>query len=642
MKKAIVCVISALLVQLSLALTEKVGDYTWEYFIRDGKAQIGTLSENVAAVSPNPIGEIIVPSKLGGYIVERIDSWAFYGCNSMTKVQIPDCILHIGGSVFKNCSALQEVIIPPNVGKIDYSTFAECIALTNVVIPASVGEIGKYAFKGCSGLENIIVPNSVTNIQSCAFSECSGLQCMTLPFIGSKRGNTGTVDSVFGHIFGNTPGDGLVQVRQSLDDGITHLWATNYLSAALRDIRIVDETVVGYGAFFAMDMVTNISINAGISSIGGYAFRNCTGLKRISIPQGVVRLDSAAFRGCGLENVIVPLSVTNIGSLMFEKCISLKKAYIPKRFKGNLYASTFQNCTDDLQVIYYDEDMIYFDEMLTAENSSTSNIVTTCTGNCVVTFMWKCSCEPMIKGVPYDFLSFSIDGEQKELICGETEWMECSYNVVGDKEHTLTWTYQKDSEGEAGEDCGWISQVTILSLPTIKNDLASNVSAYQDGGYVVVPSANIDNIEVLIPDKIDAATVAVKVPVTASVVKLNGANIIIIDNDYDITKYIDIPNADNDGFIELARATVKEEVVKEALDVEKGAEVTIGVEEPVITTAATKPGLTYTFRQGKTLERMQAGDDAQAVTKVGDGEQWSPDITVKDPDSAFYSIEVTK
>lgn len=39
---------------------------------------------------------------------------------------------------------------------------------------------------------------------------------------------------------------------------------------------------------------------------------------------------------------------------------------------------------------------------------------------------------------------------------------------------------------------------------------------------------------------------------------------------------------------------------------------------------------------------MTAGADAPAATKVGDGEQWSPSITVKDPDSAFYSIEVTK
>ena len=58
---------------------------------------------------------------------------------------------------------------------------------------------------------------------------------------------------------------------------------------------------------------------------------------------------------------------------------------------------------------------------------------------------------------------------------------------------------------------------------------------------------------------------------------------------------------------------------------------------PVLTTAATKPGLTYTLREGATLGTLSDGD-----TKQGDGQSWTPTITVKGGASGFYRIKVGK
>ena len=85
------------------------------------------------------------------------------------------------------------------------------------------------------------------------------------------------------------------------------------------------------------------------------------------------------------------------------------------------------------------------------------------------------------------------------------------------------------------------------------------------------------------------------------------------------------------------KAVVKPEVV-EALLVEDEAEVSIGGEEPLIRTAETKPGLTYHFREGTSLEAMRADTP---LSKAGDGQAWEPTITVKDPDSAFYELKIT-
>ena len=76
---------------------------------------------------------------------------------------------------------------------------------------------------------------------------------------------------------------------------------------------------------------------------------------------------------------------------------------------------------------------------------------------------------------------------------------------------------------------------------------------------------------------------------------------------------------------------------KQTLDTTKGAKVVLSADNPKITTAPTKPGLTYTLREGATLDGMKDGDST-----IGNGQQWSPKITVRGGNSAFYSIGVGK
>ena len=103
-----------------------------------------------------------------------------------------------------------------------------------------------------------------------------------------------------------------------------------------------------------------------------------------------------------------------------------------------------------------------------------------------------------------------------------------------------------------------------------------------------------------------------------------------------------MPAADGKGVVDLTKAMVKEEIVREAMDVEKGAVIdlrggTQGTASPTITTAPTRVGLFYQLREGETLGGMKDGDST-----VGDGHPWTPDIKVKDGNSAFYSIGVGK
>ena len=115
----------------------------------------------------------------GGYTVRPYDSSAFDATiirneyiDGKGYIDFDAPITSIGYRAFYDCNSLTSITIPNSVTSIGDSAFYNCSSLTSVTIPDSVTSIGSYAFKGCEGLTSITIPDSVVSIDVYAFSDC--------------------------------------------------------------------------------------------------------------------------------------------------------------------------------------------------------------------------------------------------------------------------------------------------------------------------------------------------------------------------------------------------------------------------------------------------------------------------------------
>lgn len=84
-----------------------------------------------------------------------VGAGAFFGCESLESVTLPDGITSIGESAFALCSSLADVIIPDGVVRIGGSAFYSCSSLESIALPDSIISVGDSAFYGCDLLETV-------------------------------------------------------------------------------------------------------------------------------------------------------------------------------------------------------------------------------------------------------------------------------------------------------------------------------------------------------------------------------------------------------------------------------------------------------------------------------------------------------
>lgn len=104
-------------------------------------------------------------------------------------------------------------------------------------------------------------------------------------------------------------------------------------------------TNIGYEAFRESETLTSVSMPNSVSAIGGYAFYECRKLKDFTIPSGVTSIGGSAFCMCSsLTSVVIPSGVKSFGFRTFWGCSQLSSVTLPDGFLS-IGDQTFCSCS---------------------------------------------------------------------------------------------------------------------------------------------------------------------------------------------------------------------------------------------------------------------------------------------------------
>lgn len=86
---------------------------------------------------------------------------------------------------------------------------------------------------------------------------------------------------------------------------------------------------IGYGAFASCLYLTSVDLPNTLREIGRYAFSRCINLESLDVPQGVLRIGVGAFYGCNnLKQILIPSSVNTIDKYAFSGCTNLNEVHL--------------------------------------------------------------------------------------------------------------------------------------------------------------------------------------------------------------------------------------------------------------------------------------------------------------------------
>ena len=235
-----------------------------------------TVSENETAVTVDTAAEqetadTKVEDGKEGYL-----SYCIYQKPDETKyVEITRCDYNAKGAV-----EIPTKIKDIKVTSIGNEVFFGCSELTSIEIPSSVTSIGNFAFSGCSGLTGIEIPSSVTSIRDYAFSSCSGLTGIEIPSSVTKIGEAAFSGCSRLTSINVEAGNEVYDSRDNCNAIIKK--ATNTLIQGCKNTKIPSSvTSIGYYAFYDCSGLTGIEIPSSVTSIRNFAFWFCSGLKDV-------------------------------------------------------------------------------------------------------------------------------------------------------------------------------------------------------------------------------------------------------------------------------------------------------------------------------------------------------------------------
>ncbi len=218
--------------------------------------------------------------------------------NIMGSFEIPSTVATIEGGAFWDCEYLTYICLPDSIEHIGYMAFAQT-SIKEIDIPDSVVDLGHFAFFECADLESVSIGDSVEYLGADTFCGCENLKNVS---IGKKLKGTILAD------FSNS-----IISQDILGDTS---WLYSKINAGSFDSAVIENIEVdrnnqyysndSYGVLFDKSKETLIRYTSGsdrtqyiipesVTAIGGYAFACCESLEYVHIPVSVTFIGGDAF-----------------------------------------------------------------------------------------------------------------------------------------------------------------------------------------------------------------------------------------------------------------------------------------------------------------------------------------------------------
>ena len=236
--------------------------------------------------------------------------------------------------------------------------YANRDSIKTVSIGSGVTSVGTYAFYDCKNLTGVMIPDSVTRIGRQAFYNCSNLQDVNVTDMDAW------CQIAFGDLFAtpmfyaeNLYLNGKPVTSVVVPQGVTILYNTFRGFKDLTQVTLPDSlTSIGWYAFTDCSSLVSINIPDNVTSIGKHAFTGCSKLINASIGSNVTSIDDGAFDRCSsLVSITIPDSVTSIGSQAFMDCSSLTNITIGSGV-SSIGSEAFSRCSSLTDVYLADMD----------------------------------------------------------------------------------------------------------------------------------------------------------------------------------------------------------------------------------------------------------------------------------------------
>ena len=255
----------------------------------------------------------------------------------------------------------QSTVIPNSVTKIGIGAFRNWETLEKITIPLSIVEITQHAFEGCSNLINVISLSSTPPyLQGEAFTNIHPDAVLYVPDVkayqesewaqyfggGIKALEEESAEPFVDGIYYAFNGDGTsVSVTYGPDGEGTYSGNVTVPASVSIGGKTYSVTGIGENAFKGCSSLTSVTLPEGLKTIGHRGFDVCTSLESINFPSTLTSIGDHAFALCAAlkGEIVLPAGVTSLPIGAFAYCESITSLTLPSTFK-TIGIETFLHC----------------------------------------------------------------------------------------------------------------------------------------------------------------------------------------------------------------------------------------------------------------------------------------------------------